>query len=194
MQLSIITINRNNSAGLKKTMASVLTQSWINYEYIIIDGASTDSSVEVIRNEIENASPTLRSNIQFISEADTGVFNAMNKGITKAKGDYLLFLNSGDFFIDSKVLEAVFKENNHDKDIICCRCRISKNGQQVFITTPPSNFTFGFFYKNSLPHQATFIKKTLFDKYGLYRDWETDRKSTRLNSSHITRSRMPSSA
>ena len=178
MKLSIITINRNNENGLRKTITSVLNQSWSDFEYIIVDGASTDNSVDVIKNEISSVPEGLNSRIQFISEADTGVFNAMNKGIVMAKGDYLLFLNSGDFFVDNNVLSNVFCVMR-ETDILSCSCRVSKNGEQVFITTPPTNYTFGFFYNNSLAHQATFIKKDLFNKFGLYRedlkfmgDWE----------------------
>lgn len=178
MKLSIITINRNNENGLRKTITSVLNQSWSDFEYIIVDGASTDNSVDVIKNEISSVPKGLNSRIQFISEADTGVFNAMNKGIVMAKGDYLLFLNSGDFFVDNNVLSNVFCVMR-ETDILSCSCRVSKNGEQVFITTPPTNYTFGFFYNNSLAHQATFIKKDLFNKFGLYRedlkfmgDWE----------------------
>lgn len=178
MQLSIITINRNNEVGLRKTMRSVLSQNWVDFEYIIIDGASTDKSVDVIQEEINKASKSLAAKIQFCSETDTGVFNAMNKGIAKAQGDYLLFLNSGDFLIDNHVLSAVFNED-HNADILSCKCRVTKNSQLIFITTPPINYTFGFFYSNSLAHQATFIKESLFDEYGYYReelkfmgDWE----------------------
>ena len=178
MKLSIITINRNNENDLRKTITSVLNQSWSDFEYIIVDGASTDNSVDVIKNDISSVSEGLNSRIQFISEADTGVFNAMNKGIVMAKGDYLLFLNSGDFFVDNNVLSNVFCVMR-ETDILSCSCRVSKNGEQVFITTPPTNYTFGFFYNNSLAHQATFIKKDLFNKFGLYRedlkfmgDWE----------------------
>ena len=178
MKHPIITINRNNENGLRKTITSVLNQSWSDFEYIIVDGASTDNSVDVIKNDISSVSEGLNSRIQFISEADTGVFNAMNKGIVMAKGDYLLFLNSGDFFVDNNVLSNVFCVMR-ETDILSCSCRVSKNGEQVFITTPPTNYTFGFFYNNSLAHQATFIKKDLFNKFGLYRedlkfmgDWE----------------------
>ncbi len=169
MQLSIITINQNNEDGLRKTMTSVLSQSWVDFEYIIIDGASTDKSVDIIEEEINNASKSLIAKIQYTSEADTGVFNAMNKGIICAKGKYLLFLNSGDFLVDNQVLEVVFKEK-HETDIVSCKCRVSENGKQMFVTSPPTNYTFGFFFSNSLAHQATFIKKTLFDNFGLYRD------------------------
>ena len=93
MKLSIITVNRNNKDGLEKTIRSVIRQTSHDYEYIIIDGASTDGSPEIIRNYEENIT-------YWISEPDTGIYNAMNKGIRKAQGDYCLFLNSYSSFIE----------------------------------------------------------------------------------------------
>ena len=89
MKLSIITINYNNREGLKKTINSVINQTFRDFEYILIDGGSEDGSKEII----------LQHEAQFSywrSEKDHGIYNAMNKGILAAKGDYLLFLNSGD--------------------------------------------------------------------------------------------------
>jgi glycosyltransferase involved in cell wall biosynthesis len=174
MKLSIITVNLDNYKGLIKTLESVFNQTYKDFEYIVIDGGSTDGSLTIL----DDCSTKLNKNFYWISEPDTGVFNAMNKGIVRAKAEYLLFLNSGDFFIDNHVLKAVFSKE-HETDIISCRCRVSNNGKHKFVTTPPTNYTFGFFYNNSLAHQATFIKRALFDKYGLYRedfklmsDWE----------------------
>ena len=89
MKLSIITINRNNAAGLRRTIESVVSQTYTEFEYIIIDGASTDESVDVIKEYADKIT-------FWVSEPDNGIYNAMNKGILKAKGEYLLFLNSGD--------------------------------------------------------------------------------------------------
>ena len=99
--LSIITINRNNAEGLRKTIESVLSQDVSDktqVEYIIIDGASTDESVEVIKSFENNQSNKLQIT-KWISEPDTGIYNAMNKGIKMATGEYCLFLNSGDYII-----------------------------------------------------------------------------------------------
>ena len=101
MTLSIITINFNNVAGLKRTVDSVLHQTADDFEYIIIDGASTDGS----REFIESCSSKLA---YWVSEKDNGVYHAMNKGIGHARGDYLLFLNSGDYLNDAEVLARVF--------------------------------------------------------------------------------------
>lgn len=96
MFLSIITINRNNAEGLKKTLESVAAQTCRDFEHIIIDGASTDNSVEVIKEYV--ASPAGKNVSYWVSESDSGIYNAMNKGIKKASGDYIALLNSGDWY------------------------------------------------------------------------------------------------
>ena len=98
--ISIITINYNNASGLEKTIRSVVEQTYNEYEYIIIDGASLDKSKEVIQE--------YQRYIDFwCSEKDSGIYNAMNKGIQKASGEYLLFLNSGDVLNNSAVLADI---------------------------------------------------------------------------------------
>ena len=100
MKYSIITINYNNKDGLKKTIESVINQSCKDFEYIIIDGGSTDGSVDVIRQYADRIN-------YWISEPDKGVYNAMNKGVAQAHGEYLNFMNSGDCFSDNSVLENI---------------------------------------------------------------------------------------
>ncbi len=103
MKLSIITINYNNKVGLQKTIDSVISQTWKDYEWIIIDGGSTDGSREVIEKYQEHLS-------YWCSEPDKGVYNAMNKGVTYAHGDYVIFMNSGDIFHSDGVLSSVFSK------------------------------------------------------------------------------------
>lgn len=171
MTLSIITINYNNAEGLIKTINSIINQTFKDFEYIVIDGGSKDGSVE----QVIKASDKIN---YWISEPDNGVYHAMNKGIKKATGQYLLFLNSGDFFLDNSILEMVFK-TNHSADILCGRCAITNKGKVVHITNPPENHTFLTYFQSGINHQSTFIKRSLFEKYGLYRedfkynsDWE----------------------
>jgi glycosyltransferase involved in cell wall biosynthesis len=170
MKLSIITINYNNAAGLKKTLDSVAMQTYTDFEYIIVDGASSDSSVKIIREYEKNLTSCLSplaSNLKWISEKDTGIYNAMNKGIQMSNGEYLLFLNSGDFLISSDVLEKVFS-NDCYADILCTRCDVSDNGKVVWTSTPPEKVTFRILYTAGLAHQSTFIRRTLFEQLGYY--------------------------
>ena len=157
IKVSIITINFNNKEGLKKTMGSVFNQLYQNYEYIIIDGGSTDGSKE----EIEfNA-----SKIDFwISEKDNGIYDAMNKGIIKATGEYCYFLNSGDFLLNNNVITKTF-ESAYQSDIIYGNMvpeglnRIEHGMREI---------SFYNFFIGSIYHQAAFIKRELFNAIGLY--------------------------
>jgi glycosyltransferase involved in cell wall biosynthesis len=169
-KLSIITINKDNSAGLEDTINSVIQQSFKDFELIIIDGASSDSSIDVIKR--------YKTNFYFyLSEPDSGIYDAMNKGINKATGDYVLFLNSGDRLYNSEILYEVFSKG-HSTDIIYGNIIHDSNGK----FTPyiyPSELSFAYLLRYSLPHQATFIKRQLFEKIGLYStefkivsDWE----------------------
>ena len=98
MKLSIITINYNNARGLERTIKSVICQTFTNYEYIIVDGGSTDGSLEVINKYADHIS-------KWVSEPDEGIYNAMNKGTRMASGEYFNYMNSGDCFCDAHVLE-----------------------------------------------------------------------------------------
>lgn len=168
MKLSIITINRNNAIGLGKTIRSVLAQSYQGFEYIIVDGNSDDDSVSVIKDELEGHSQNNEIVINWISEPDSGIYNAMNKGIGMSHGDYLLFLNSGDFLVETDVLEKVFSKD-YDEDLLCARCNVSENDKVVW-TSPlvPETITLGWLYFNGLMHQSTFIRRDLFYRIGMY--------------------------
>ncbi|GAB3544062.1 glycosyltransferase family 2 protein [Spirosoma fluminis] len=158
--LSIITINLNNKTGLEATIRSVLNQSFKAFEFLIIDGASEDGSVQLIETYSDQVT-------YWISEEDQGIYHAMNKGIRRAEGTYCLFLNSGDWFIDGSVLETVFSRSQ-TADLLIGRCRVSKGDEQVYITKLPEALTLKSFIGNTLPHQATFIKTALFAQFGLY--------------------------
>ena len=160
--LSLITVNLNNKAGLESTINSVLNQSYKNYEFILIDGGSEDGSTDIINQFSDQLT-------YWISEKDGGIYHAMNKGIRQAKGTYCLFLNSGDWFVNNTVLERVFSAKP-TADILVGRCRISEKGKPVFITKPSADLTLKSFIGSTLPHQATFIKTALFDRFGLYEE------------------------
>lgn len=171
-KISIVTINFNNKVGLEKTMQSVFKQTFPDYEYIIIDGGSTDGSKDLIEAN--------QSKINFwVSEPDKGIYNAMNKGIIKAKGDYLLFLNSGDSLFNTNVLQYVSKKITSEIDIFYGNVNVVDNNGDNKLQIFPENLTFNFFSNSTITHQATFTRRTLFDEVFHYNeklrvvsDWE----------------------
>lgn len=171
LKLSIITVNLNNAIGLEKTVLSVLNQNFLDYEYLVVDGGSTDGSINVIRKHEDRL-------VYWVSEKDSGIYQAMNKGIRKASGEYCLFLNSGDKLAGSDTLKRVFSVNR-DEDIIYGDIVNVENGAVVDRKIYPDKITFKHFYYDTLGHQATFIKRALFDDVGYYSedytfasDWE----------------------
>jgi glycosyltransferase involved in cell wall biosynthesis len=161
MKLSIITINYNNSADLVKTIDSVLAQTWMDYEFIIIDGGSTDGSVDHIKAVTDKLS-------YWVSEKDEGVFHAMNKGIGVAKGEYLLMLNAGDYLVDSTILERCFGGGQYQADILFGDVYREADGKVFEKSIFPDQLTFGFLRRGALSHQASFIKREIHDLVGLY--------------------------
>lgn len=158
-KLSIVTINYNDKDGLEKTINSVIGQTFRDFQYIIIDGDSNDGSKDILlkyQDELDVA----------ISEKDSGIYNAMNKGASYAKGEYLLFLNSGDELYDDTVLSQVFI-NKPATDIVSCQC-LNYDAKHRWLKIPPKNVSLFTFTGGSLPHPSSFIKKTLFDKIGGY--------------------------
>ena len=170
--LTIITINYNNFNGLKKTIKSVLSQNFNDFEYIIIDGGSTDGSKELIENVSDRLS-------YWICEKDTGIYNAMNKGINAATGNYIQFLNSGDALANKNVLKYISEKirgTNDQYDFYYTDVINQHNNEIIFY---PKQLTFRHFFDLTINHQATFFKKELFEKYGNYSehykivsDWE----------------------
>lgn len=160
-KISIITINYNNAEGLEKTIESVVNQTLVEFEFIVIDGGSNDESAEVIKKN--------EGNIHYwISENDLGIYNAMNKGIKKAQGEYLLFLNSGDHFYNNDVIQKSI-QHLENKDIIYFDVKIIGVGcHNSKIVSYPDLIRFSDFYTGGICHQSVFIKKTLFEKIGLY--------------------------
>jgi glycosyltransferase involved in cell wall biosynthesis len=158
-KLSVITINKNNAAGLEKTIRSVINQSYVNFEYIVIDGYSTDNSTEIIKK--------YASQIHYwISEPDTGTYNAMNKGIKKATGEYVIFMNSGDCFINNQILSNVFLKEHHSDLLIGNIIQDGNFFKQRKIVS--HKITFYYLLTEVLWHQATFTKRSLFDEIGFY--------------------------
>ncbi len=204
MKLSIITITYNNAEGLLRTIQSVQAQTFRDFEHIIVDGGSTDGSVEIIRQYADSeairledykatrqekngkaddtlpnhpiASSPNRHEICWISEKDRGVYDAQNKGIRLAHGEYCYFLNAGDTFCADDVLERMFSPNsliasspNRLPDILYGNeIIVDGNGQRIGIARGVENPSFVNLYNSCMKHQASFIRRSLFDKYGMY--------------------------
>ena len=167
MKYSIITVNYNNREGLRRTIESVINQSCKDFEYIIIDGGSTDGSVDVIKE--------FDGQIDYwVSEPDKGIYNAMNKGIKKATGEYLNFMNSGDCFYDDEVLKNVMPyltaDIVHGRLFYYCG-----RERSVYLKGEPN---MQHFLDNTLNHQSSFISRKLFnnslydENYKIVSDWK----------------------
>lgn len=177
MKLSIITINWNNAEGLRKTLESVAAQTNRNFEHIIVDGGSADGSVDIIKDyeeTIHRTPYTIR--LLWISEKDKGIYNAMNKGIRMAKGEYLLFLNSGDALENAEVVENFYKADI--KTDIATGIEKETNGHLIY-PKKEEELSYSFFYDDTLMHQSTFIRRDAFERFGMYNednrivsDWE----------------------
>lgn len=165
MKISIITINYNDADGLEQTIKSIICQTFRDYEYIVIDGGSTDGSLGVIKKYSEHIN-------YWVSERDKGIYNAMNKGLKYANGDYVNFLNSGDTYYDTNVLDKINDLLNYD--IVAGQCRIGKKKMYGFID---HEITMLDLFQDALNHQSTFIRRQLFNKspyneqYKLVSDW-----------------------
>lgn len=168
MTLTIITINLNNEAGLERTMQSVLEQTCKDFQYIVVDGASIDGSKEVICRFAD----AFGARMKWISEPDKGIYNAMNKGIKMANGEYLEFLNSGDSLASHDVVERMFKaleENNNPSILYGNMLKCMQNGEAFRDKCfAGGEITFLGFYTGTLNHSPAYIKKDLFRKYGVY--------------------------
>jgi len=186
MRLSIITINYNNAEGLRKTLASVAAQTYRNIEHVIIDAASTDGSIDIIR---AYALQTDDLDVKWISEPDNGIYNGMNKGIRTATGDYVHILNSGDELaapdVVERMIEALARVNSEELIVKSGGVQILMgNIVQVYpdgrkirerkhcacadSIPKPIDASMLIFYKGTIPQDAAFVRRDLFEKYGYF--------------------------
>lgn len=172
MKLSIITINYNNCVGLQKTIESVISQAWRDFEWIVIDGGSSDGSKELIEQYQEHFA-------YWCSEPDKGIYHAMNKGIASAKGEYLNFMNSGDTFYSNLSLQNVFSVSI-PKDISVVYgdyIDVCPNGIRIEQRLKDTLNVCDLMYR-PINHQSTFIDRKLFlnegydETYKLLADWK----------------------
>jgi glycosyltransferase involved in cell wall biosynthesis len=160
-RLSVITIVYNNVRDIERTIRSVVNQTYANIEYVIVDGQSNDGTLQIIEKYKDRIA-------KFISEKDEGIYDAMNKGLSLATGDYVIFMNSGDEFYDSETVAAVFASGD-DADIYYGETEMiaddgSSLGQRRH--QAPAKFTWrGFKYGMSISHQAIYIRRSLAELY-----------------------------
>lgn len=168
MKISVITINYNNLSGLKQTISSVLSQTYTDMEYIVIDGGSKDGGAEYIQS--------IKEKLYYcVSEPDSGIYNAMNKGINVSTGEYVIFMNSGDVFFDKEVLAEIFSCKEYDSDILY-GSTIYKYGNEGILRKPRTMSVM----RKELPfcHQSCFIKGDLMrerlynERYKIISDYD----------------------
>lgn len=184
MSLSIITINYNNAEGLRKTLASVASQTYPNIEHIIIDGGSTDGSVDVIKEYVRNVE---RMNeltnegihVVWLSEPDKGIYNAMNKGISKASGDYIQILNSGDILASPDVTERMMVKLNelsnervNESDGVAIlygnMVKFDYANNRILGKSREVEYSLRNYYYSTMNHDCCYIHRSVYEKYGLY--------------------------
>ena len=165
LKISIITVSFNSQNTLRRTIESVLSQDYNNIEFILIDGASTDWTLDIISNYKDSID-------FFVSESDKGIYDAMNKGILAATGDIIGILNSDDFYSDNSILNKVVSKFNE------CSCD-AVYGDLMYVKYSDASKVFRYWKSGSfslkkirrgwmLPHPTFFVKKSVYDKYGLY--------------------------
>lgn len=157
-KLSVITINLNNKEGLRKTIESIVNQTFTDYEYIIIDGGSTDGSVEIIKEFADKI-------IFWISESDNGIYDAMNKGILKAKGEWIGIINSGDWYERGafEIINGAIITYPNIQIIHGC-LRVWKNEQIFKIQGVQSSFL----PQGMIEHPTCFVKRDVYQELGVF--------------------------
>ena len=158
-KLSVITICYNEP-NLEETCKSIVNQSWQDFEWIVIDGGSNKETLDIFEKYKYRID-------KFVSESDNGIYNAMNKGIKLATAEYIAFMNAGDSYYNENSLQE-FLNNGLDKDIIYSD--IYFLADKPYIKKYPDILDKRFWFLDSLPHQATLVKRELFEKYGLYNE------------------------
>lgn len=165
MRLSIVTINYNNADGLRKTLASVAVQTYRDIEHVIVDAASSDGSVDVIKEYVDSATyPVIWS-----SEKDKGIYNGMNRGIKKTTGDYIQILNSGDILAAPNVTERMVAALPDGADILYGNMvKYDYVSNKIIGKSREVEYSLRNYYTGTMNHDCCYIRRDLFDKYELY--------------------------
>lgn len=158
-RISVITICYNDKAGLGKTLASVFKQRYDDFEYVVIDGGSADGSAELVKANADRFA-------YWISEKDKGIYDAQNKGWRHAKGEYCLFLNSGDYLADENVLSRFATHLN--TDIVCGDLLVDNGKDPLYRLGQQESYSFEDLVYSTVFHPAAFIRRSLLDARGGY--------------------------
>lgn len=174
MKVSIVTINYNNAEGLRKTLASVATQTYRDIEHIIIDGGSTDESVDAIKDYVADnpkRESFFKHTVNWVSEHDNGIYNAMNKGIKKATGAYIQLLNSGDIFAASDVVErmvAEIEKAEYPELLYGNMIKKDYTTGKILGKSREVEYSLRQYYASTMNHDCCYFRRDLFETYGLY--------------------------
>jgi len=158
--VSIVTVCLNDAAGLARTISSVARQTFSDYELVVVDGGSTDGSVDVVR--ANGAVVT-----DWVSEKDAGIYDAQNKGVRRARGEWIIFLNAGDALASDDAL-ARFFEGAPAEDVLYGDVVWEEKDGRRRVDAQPDVLTLEFFMRTNLPHQATAVRRALLERLGPY--------------------------
>ena len=159
MKFSIITVCFNSGKTIRKTIESVLDQTVTDYEYIVVDGASTDDTFEIIK-EYE---PKFNGRMRYVSEPDKGIYDAMNKGIRMAQGEIIGIINSDDYY-ETDALEKLLPYLENPADVYYGMLRLMDEHREVSVIRHHHNYL----TRQTLMHPACFVRKKSYEKYGLF--------------------------
>lgn len=161
--ISVVTVVYNDNNNIEKTIKNVLKQTYHNIEYIVVDGASTDGTLDVIKKYSDK--------LLYISEPDKGIYDAMQKGANLARGEWVIFRNCGDFFITPDVIEKVFMQyEDKGEDFILCNSRYFKN--YGFKDMKPAILKKHYFESMPVNHPSTFIRRKTQLKYPFHLEYK----------------------
>ena len=170
MRFTIITVSYNSENTIEKTIQSVLAQTYQDLEYLVIDGASTDHTIDIVK-EYE---PRFQGRLRFVSEPDNGIYDAMNKGIRMATGDIIGIVNSDDWLEPDalQIVDGCYKEHGNNENCLCCgwlNFQYNDGTVQVLKTSNELLLSMSSRYEMAgIRHPATFVPKAVYDRWGIF--------------------------
>lgn len=164
-KITVITVCRNSENSIASTIMSVLDQNYATIEFLLIDGLSTDNTLSIAKSFQEKFNKK-DFKFNYVSEKDLGIYDAMNKGVSKSTGEWIIFMNSGDIFYDEFVLQNCFKENLIIGYDVIYGDTMALNSKTVI--RPPGNISKGYFINETICHQSVFCHRRVFEYIGLF--------------------------